>query len=354
MQSPKILRVESLSKSKDGYAVLDHVNLDFRSGQICGIISDSRARLDTLIDIIAGAEREDSGAVWYGSSLLSPAERLKLVGAARERLALVDKLSVVDNVFLGSMGAYTRFGFLRKSAMRRRATEIFKRMELPVAPDMALEDIEPAVRILLDIARVLAKEPEYYVFDSVTRSMGVRQYEAFCGVAQDLKTKGKGVIVVPVNGEDIKSLVGRLFFLKGAQIYEIEAFKDMSDEELDDLFLFDERKLVKHINDPVYKARLWIDERAEASDIDFREIAESLFMSYDNFRRRFKQQVGLSPHRYFLMRKIERAKELLLFTDLEVKEVAERLGFSDPYYFSRVFKDWARLPPAKFRGTGSL
>jgi ABC-type sugar transport system ATPase subunit len=351
---PKILKLEAIAKSTDGYTTLDQVSLDFRSGQVCGIIADSRQRLDALVDIIAGVEREDSGRIWYGSRQLAPADRRRLVGAARERIALVEGLSVADNVFLGSMGAHTRFGFLRKSAMRRRAVEILKRLGLVVAPDSRLEDVEPAARVLLDVARALAKDPEYFVFDSVTRPMSARQYEAFCAVVQDLRANGKGVVVVPVNAEDVKTLVNRLFFLKGAQLYEIEDFRSLGDEELNGLFLFGEKRADKHIADPIYKARLRIEERAKDSDVDFQEIADSLFMSYDNFRRRFKQQTGLSPHRYFLKQKIELAKELLLFSDLEVKEVAERIGFADPYYFSRVFKEWTGASPAQFRGSGSL
>jgi transcriptional regulator GlxA family with amidase domain len=87
----------------------------------------------------------------------------------------------------------------------------------------------------------------------------------------------------------------------------------------------------------------------ESEDLDFQELAKEIGMGYDNFRRRFKQLVGMSPHQYFITQKVERAKELLLFTDLEIKDVALQLGFSDPYYFSRFFKERTNTSPAHFR-----
>ncbi len=272
------------------------------------------------------------------------------MGAVRDRIALIDTLSVLGNIYLGSMRKYSFYGVLRKSTMRRKAAELLKSLEMLCPLDPPLGAIDPASRFFVDIARVLMKDCDYYVFDSVTRSMSVRQYEAFDGILRNLKSRGKGVIVVPVNAQDIRNLVDRLFVLRGAQLFEIEGARELAEDELNDFFLIDDKKEFKHIGDPIYKARRWIEERACDLDVDLRQIAESLFMSYDNFRRRFKAQVGLSPNRYIQSMKVEKAKELLLFTDLEVKEISEQVGFSDPYYFSRVFKEWEKKSPQNFRG----
>jgi ABC-type sugar transport system ATPase subunit len=350
MHGMKLLKLDGVSKSTDGYRMLDQVSLDLRSGQSCGLVSDNRPRLNLLVDIIGGAAREDAGAIGYNGLSLTPVERLKRVGVVRDRIALVDSLSVLDNIYLGSMRKHSFYGILRKSMMRRKASETLKRLETIFPLDAPLEAIDPASRFFVDIARVLMKDCDYYVFDSVTRTMNIRQYEAFDAIVRDLKSKGRGVIVMPVNAQDIRNLVDRLFVLKGAQLFEIEGAKELGDDELNDFFLIGDKKDVKHIGDPIYKARKWIEESACDAEIDLRRIAESLSMSYDNFRRRFKAQVGLSPSRYFQKMKVGKAKELLLFTDLEIKEIAEQVGFADPYYFSRVFKEWEGSSPMRFRG----
>lgn len=351
MNGSKLLRLDGISKSVDGYRMLDQVSLDFRVGQSCGLVSDNRDRLNLLIDIIAGANREDSGSISYGGLPLPPAERLDRVGAVRSRLALVDSLTVLDNVYLGSMRKFSFHGVLRRSEMRRKAAETLKLLEAACPLGARLEAVDPAARFLVDIARVLVKDCGFYVFDSVTRAMNVRQYEAFDSILRDLKSRGRGVVVVPVNAQDIRGLVDRLFVIRGAELFEIEGAKELADEELNDFFLIGDKKDVKHIGDPIYKARRRIEESACEADIDLQLIADSLFMSYDNFRRRFKAQVGVSPSRYFHKMKVEKAKELLLFTDLAVKEIAEQVGFADPYYFSRVFKEWEGVSPQGFRGS---
>ncbi len=61
--------------------------------------------------------------------------------------------------------------------------------------------------------------------------------------------------------------------------------------------------------------------------------------------RRFDRQ---SPYQYLLRRKVAHAAERLLDPDMSVKKVADELGFSDPFHFSRVFKKVMGLPPARF------
>jgi ABC-type sugar transport system ATPase subunit len=353
VNSRKLFRIENLSKSIDGYPLLERINLEFKSDQTCGIISESRDRLNLLLDLISGAGREDSGEIFFGAGAIPARKRLSQVGVARERAALAEKLSVLDNIFMGSMSKYSRLGFLNRRLMKRKALETLKQLEVVVPLDMPVESINPASRPLVDIARALVKDCEYYAFDSVTRGMSIRQYEAFAGLIHRLKSQGRGVILVPVNSEDIRVLVDRLYLLTGSELKEVERIKDLSDEDLNGLFLNDGKRTVKHISDPIYKIRLKMEEKIEESDLDFHAIADSLFMSYDNFRRKFKQQAGISPNQYFIRLKIDRAKELLLFTDLEIKEISEKLGFSDPYYFSRVFKDWERVSPVKFRSSNA-
>ncbi len=65
--------------------------------------------------------------------------------------------------------------------------------------------------------------------------------------------------------------------------------------------------------------------------------------------QRFDHQ---SPYRYLLRLKMNRAAELLMSSQLLVKEVAEKLGFDDPYHFSRVFKSVHHISPVQFVNRG--
>jgi AraC family transcriptional regulator len=69
-----------------------------------------------------------------------------------------------------------------------------------------------------------------------------------------------------------------------------------------------------------------------------------------HFARQFKTATGLPPHQYVILRRVERAKELLQAgTDLSLAEVAVQAGFSDQSQFTHHFKRVVGVTPGQFR-----
>lgn len=96
------------------------------------------------------------------------------------------------------------------------------------------------------------------------------------------------------------------------------------------------------------QARLRIREALE-TDLTIQQLADELGVSYSNFRKLFKEFTGVSPALYQQELKLQRAKELLSITDMSIKEIAYRLNFDSPDYFSSKFKAKTGLKPSDFR-----
>ncbi|SFE53516.1 AraC family transcriptional regulator [Thermophagus xiamenensis] len=84
-------------------------------------------------------------------------------------------------------------------------------------------------------------------------------------------------------------------------------------------------------------------------EINFKELASSLNLGYSYFRKMFKKHTGVSPGQYHLHLRLMRAKELLLSTDMSIKEVAYETGFESTHYFSRLYKNKMGVPPSEVR-----
>ncbi len=79
-------------------------------------------------------------------------------------------------------------------------------------------------------------------------------------------------------------------------------------------------------------------------------LARELHLSVGRFSNIFKEYTGKPPHEYIGIMRIEKAKELLLNTDLPIGEIAERTGYYDQNYFSRIFKKMVGVSPKTYRG----
>ena len=100
--------------------------------------------------------------------------------------------------------------------------------------------------------------------------------------------------------------------------------------------------------DMINLARLRIRESLEV-DLTIQQVAEELGVSYSNFRKLFKEFTGISPALYQQALRLQRAKELLATTTLSIKEIAYRLRFDSPDYFSSKFKIKTGKKPSEFR-----
>ncbi len=78
-------------------------------------------------------------------------------------------------------------------------------------------------------------------------------------------------------------------------------------------------------------------------------LAQLCHYSEDHFIRVFRQITGQSPAQYIIERRVAKAANLLLFSDASIEQVAERSGFPNRFYFSRVFSKRLGVSPAAYR-----
>jgi AraC family transcriptional regulator len=84
-------------------------------------------------------------------------------------------------------------------------------------------------------------------------------------------------------------------------------------------------------------------------DLTISEIADELEMSQYYFSRLFKQSIGVSPYRYIMQQRIERAKYLLRTTSLSVAAIAAQVGFSSQNQFTIQFRKLVGTTPSSYR-----
>ena len=81
------------------------------------------------------------------------------------------------------------------------------------------------------------------------------------------------------------------------------------------------------------------------------EIAAKLNITPEYLGTQFHRETGVTFSAYMKNYRIQKSKELLLGTSMKLYEIAERVGYTDPKYFSKVFRDVTGQLPADFRKT---
>jgi len=102
-------------------------------------------------------------------------------------------------------------------------------------------------------------------------------------------------------------------------------------------------QVLAHLATSTQRHRSTYDERIEAAlrhiseyaeqTIDYEALARKLGMSYSLFRRQFKKIAEMPINQYQIMRRLNKAKELLSTTTLNIGEIADRVGYDSIYFF---------------------
>jgi AraC family transcriptional regulator len=102
---------------------------------------------------------------------------------------------------------------------------------------------------------------------------------------------------------------------------------------------------------PGHKLRLVLSyiEDNLAGDLRLAELASVAGLGMSQFKRVFRDCVGVPVHQYVIQRRVERAKALLSGDELPIGEVAVQSGFAHQSHLARHFRRVTGLPPARFR-----
>ena len=243
--------------------------------------------------------------------------------------------------------------------------------------DMKVKDIELAIRYTPDITHWVAQKRKTHIIginlsgkewhdfgyqQFMVEGTGVFFFNARDDFSVQVQEKGLSYSVHFTTYEEIET---DTFFVKAADVSELHQLLErierqivLSDDGAHALFS-DFHKLCAGIDAVRKKSYAPADPRMTRAEefikLHFRE-QDCLAALYGRekitrrqFDELFKKRFGKTPARYITLQKVAYAKQLLKMPHLSIMEVSERCGFSDVYYFSKVFKKETGDTPTDFR-----
>ncbi len=135
--------------------------------------------------------------------------------------------------------------------------------------------------------------------------------------------------------------------LKGNQLEDLNEVFFNTQKFLAALHKEDSRNIYTNINSTINNAKRLIASNYK-EPMSFQETASILNMSYERFRKVFKEHTGISPLQFRLQSKFLFASRLLM-EGVSIQEVAAETGYQDPFIFSKQFKKYVGVSPSSYK-----
>jgi len=264
-----LLEARGLTKKFPGVTALRDVAFDLRAGEIHALCGENGAGKSTLIKLLAGIHphgsyegelRVDDRAVAFHSIRDAEAAGIAVI---TQEFALIDELSVAENIFLGRAPRRGPLG-LRVDwlEMHRRAAVLLADFGLAIAPETPVHELGIGQKQLVEIVRAIDKKSRVLVLDEPTAALTEQEVAVLLDHLRRLREQGTACIYISHKLDEVFALADRITVLRdGASITTLATrettipavIKHMVGREITDLF--PRRAVAASTSEPILSVR---------------------------------------------------------------------------------------------------
>ena len=227
-RAPEAAQFDGLTVRDAGGATrLDNFTLIVRRGEIVGVAGVEGNGQSELGDVIAGLTHPDSGRFHAAGRDLTrarpaevPAAGVGVVPEDRHRVAAIVEMSLTENLFLNRTRAFTRFGLMRRGAMRAAAEEQMARFDVRAAgPDVTFGSLSGGNQQKAVLARELTTpDLTFLLAAQPTRGLDVGAVESVYRMIREACGNGAGVLLISSELDEILAVADRVVVLYRGRI----------------------------------------------------------------------------------------------------------------------------------------
>ena len=243
-----VLQVEHVNKSFGPVVALRDLSLALRKGEVLGLLGDNGAGKSTLIKIISGFQKPDEGRIM----LRGEEVELKSVDHARslgidcvyQDLALVNELSVFQNMFLRREKVKKPIPFLANKAMKQDTRAALDDIGVNIPRiDVPVARLSGGQRQAIAVARTVTSDAEIILLDEPLAAMGAKEGAMILDLVARLRAEGRvSIIMIAHNYVHVLESCDRVNLIQEGEITFDKPTADTSVEELNDIVVEEYRR----------------------------------------------------------------------------------------------------------------
>jgi simple sugar transport system ATP-binding protein len=243
-----VLRVEHIAKSFGPVVALRDVSLHLRQGEVLGLLGDNGAGKSTLMKIICGFEKPDAGRMFLRGGPYEPRSvdhaRSLGIDTVYQDLALVDELSVFQNMFLRRERVHRPLPFLANRAMRAETRAALEEIGINIPNINApVARLSGGQRQAIAVARTVRSQADILLLDEPLAAMGAKEGGRILDLIERLKKSGEvSIIMVLHNYVHVLASCDRVNLIQDGVIALDKPTSETSVEELTEIVVDEYRR----------------------------------------------------------------------------------------------------------------
>ena len=231
MMSKPILEMKHIRKCFSSTVALDDVELNVYPGEIRGLIGENGSGKSTISTIAAGMQKCDKGEMVFEGQPWNPVSMIdalhKGIGIIVQESGTIPGITVAENIFLAEVDQFRRFtgkngkkfGPVDRGAMNKAADAVMDNIGVSnVRGAMMMGALDFQTRKLVEIAKVVMKQPKILIVDETTTALSQDGREALYGIMKKYRDEGRGVVFISHDLDEIMEVCDTLTVLRDGNL----------------------------------------------------------------------------------------------------------------------------------------
>lgn len=237
MEKEVIVKVCNMTKTFGTTVALDNVNIEICRGEIVGLIGENGSGKSTVTSIISGIQKADCGEMFYEGKAWNPVSMLYAlengIGMIVQESGTVPGISVAENIFLGEAKSFQKFGIVNRKEMCRQAQEALDYIGASyIRAEQITGSLDMQERKLVEIARIMNKNPQMLVVDETTTSLSQTGRDIIYDVMNRMREEKKAVVFISHDLDEIMKVCDSLTVLRDGKIITTYEKAEFDEEQI--------------------------------------------------------------------------------------------------------------------------
>ena len=235
--SEYVLEMKNITKTFPGVKALDNVNLSVKQGTIHALVGENGAGKSTLMKVLNGVYHADSGDIYLDGEKTvikdtTDAEN-KGIGLVFQECNLINSLTIAENMFVNKLKKKSGDKmFIKWKELNKITQEFLDSFNFNLKATTKIEDLSASQKQMVEIAKVLYKEPKILVMDEPTSSLTIGETERLFEIMNDLKAKGTTIVYISHKMDEIFQMCDITTVVRDGQIIETRPTKEFTRDEI--------------------------------------------------------------------------------------------------------------------------
>lgn len=276
-----IFEMKDIVKTYGPVVANNNVSLHLNRGEILAIVGENGAGKSTIMKILYGLVRPDSGEIYVNGKKMrfrTPSDAMAAgIGMVQQHFMLFEEMTVAENIVFKNEIHRGPFMDMNKTVETVRA--LSDKYQLKIDPTARISECPVGLRQRVEILKILYQNAEIIIFDEPSAVLTPLEVDALLETMRQLAAAGKSIVVITHKLQEVMAVSDRVYVMRQGEVVAERKTADTNIEEL--AFLMVGRQIVNRVIQPVHAEKTLLETKDLRLTEDGREVLKGIDIHVD-------------------------------------------------------------------------